>query len=331
MIASTTSSSIRVKPAWHVFFTAALPLPVGDAVEPDPRRGRIDVIDVIALLRVVRLARIAAPAPGFGIGEIGLRVERIAWNPPQEIDLGPLGIAPIGHAFDQDVEILRIVGAAGFLLDPAILARLVIEVDAGANLAQGATQLRLLAALARDLGNRRRDRREQPDDGERHQKLDERETSFRPSSGHRALICTLNGAGGVAVIGTPPTPVGATDRTWMLVDEAGASALNVTVANTFSAVAPVADAVWSEMINWPLPESRLEKLVPPPLCFRNGPSAILVTSSLVGSKPSVTGSALTGSDAWASRLTVTVPPTAACWVPCHCSCATPLAATPPAA
>src|SRR5271155_807886 len=105
MIASTTSSSISVKPAFlrllKGLLMTALPSSIGDAVEPQPCRGRIDVIDVVALLRVVRLARIAALAPGRGVRKVGIGIERIARNPAHEIDLAALGIAPVGDALDQ--------------------------------------------------------------------------------------------------------------------------------------------------------------------------------------------------------------------------------------
>src|SRR5687768_10971083 len=151
MIASTTMSSMRVKP------------PARFAGDPLVRGSK----NVLALLRVLRRAGVAALAPGLA--------ERVRRQAAQEINALALRAFLVLDALDQVLEALGKARFAHALHDAAVVGGLLVGVDRGADLAQRAAQGLLLRALHHQLVQRQGGGGEDRDDRHRDHQLDEGE------------------------------------------------------------------------------------------------------------------------------------------------------------
>jgi hypothetical protein len=81
------------------------PLAIGHAVETDATGLRMDVVHVFALLWIVGFAGVGSPGPGVCGRHAGIRMHRVARNPPQEVDLAVLGVAQILLAVDEEARV----------------------------------------------------------------------------------------------------------------------------------------------------------------------------------------------------------------------------------
>src|SRR5437667_6916937 len=228
MISMTTSSSMRVKP--RATRRGELPVMVVDSVQPHAVVERIHVVDIVPRLRIVGRARIAAQAPGLLSGHFAVREQRIAGHAAHEVEHRLVRAGGVLDPGVERLEVRRVARGSELLVDVTGVGGHLVGVERSADIPERRAQLHLLLALGDELRERHGRGRHEGDDRERHDQLDERETSAAHGAHSRDSHCDAGWivilSGGAVLL---PTAAPVPPRTFsiaMIVAGRAATALN---------------------------------------------------------------------------------------------------------
>src|SRR5947209_6564118 len=229
MISMTTSSSMRVKP--RATRRGELPVMVVDSVQPHAVVERVHVVDIVPRLRIVGRARIAAQPPGLLSGHFAVREERIAGHAAHEVEHRLVRAGGVLDPGVERLEVRRVARGAELLVDVTGVGGHLVGIERSADVPERRAQLHLLLALGDELRERHGRGRHQGDDSERHDQLDERETSAAHGAHSRDSHCDAGWiailSGGEALLPTAaPAPPSTFSIAMMLVAGRAATALN---------------------------------------------------------------------------------------------------------
>src|SRR6184192_708420 len=229
MISMTTSSSMRVKP--RAARRGELPVMVVDSVQPHAMVERVHVVDVVPRLRIVGRARIAAQPPGLLRGHFAVREERVAGHAAHEVEHRLVRAGGVLDPGVERLEVRRVARGAELLVDVTGVGGHLVGIERSADVPERRAQLHLLLALGDELRERHGRGRHEGDDSERHDQLDERETSAVHGSHSRDSHCDAGWiailSGGEALLPTAaPAPPSTFSIAMMLVAGRAATALN---------------------------------------------------------------------------------------------------------
>src|SRR5213082_3415876 len=229
MISMTTSSSMRVKP--RAARRGELPVMVVDSVQPHPVVERVHVVDIVPRLRIVGRARIAAQPPGILTGHFAVREERIAGHAAHEVEHRLVRAGGVLDPGVERLEVRRVARGAELLVDVTGVGGRLVGIERSADVPERRAQLHLLLALGDELRERHGRGRHEGDDSERHDQLDERETSAAHGAHSRDSHCDAGWiailSGGEALLPTAaPAPPSTFSIAMMLVAGRAATALN---------------------------------------------------------------------------------------------------------
>src|SRR5438445_5064902 len=229
MISMTTSSSMRVKP--RAARRGELPVMVMGSVQPHAVVERIHVVDIVPRLRIVGRARIATQAPGLLSGHLAVREERIAGHAAHEVEHRLVRAGDVLDPGVERLEVRRVARGSELLVDVTGVGGHLVGVERSADIPERRAQLHLLLALGDELRERHGRGRHQGDDSERHDQLDERETSAAHGAHSRDSHCDAGWiailSGGEALLPTAaPAPPSTFSIAMMLVAGRAATALN---------------------------------------------------------------------------------------------------------